>query len=142
MRTARVVLLAFFVFFLANWLDVWWLGATDFASDAFYDGSAALVTLALPALLAGLVIGLWGKSRAVMRAVMLFAVLGGVNLLHPLWRVPLVSPHSAHSGAMHYFLHSPFVLVTFGTLGAWLAGQLASGRWTLTDKEPVALPPD
>ena len=142
MRTFGAALLALLTFFLANRLGVGWLGATDFASDAFYDGCAAIVTLALPSLLAGTVLGLGAKSRAVTLAVMLFAVLGVVNVLHPLWRVPLVSPHSVHSGVMHYFLHSPLVVLTFGTLGAWLAGQFAAGRWTLTDKEPVALPPD
>ncbi len=39
---------------------------------------------------------------------------------------------------MHYFLHSPFCLLTFGLLGTWLAEQFALGRFTLADKTPVS----
>ncbi len=38
---------------------------------------------------------------------------------------------------MHYFLHNPLCLFTFGLLGAWLAEQFALGRFRLADDTPV-----
>ena len=129
------------VFFLLNAVGVWWLGATVFASDAFYDGSAAILTLALPAFVGGLIIGLIARGQGLRVALVSFVLLGAFSLAHLLWRVPLVSPHSAHSGAMHYMLRSPLVALAFGALGAWLAEQFTQGRFRLADPAPV-LPPD
>lgn len=141
-RAFAAPLLALLLFWTANGIGVWWLGATEFASDAFYDGCAGIVTLALPSLLAGLIVG-WGvRDRALLVAATTFGTLGVVGLLFPLWRVPLVSPHSAHSGAMHYLLHNPIVPVTFGMLGTWAAEQFQLGRWTLADKTPTLPPGD
>ena len=55
----------------------------------------------------------------------------------PFWHIPPVSAESAHSGGMHYFLYNPLVALAFGSLGAWTASQFATGKWTLTDPEPV-----
>ena len=123
---------------LLNRLGVWWLGATDFASDSFYDGCAAFLTLSLPAFLAGLVIGFVAREHALNVAALTFAVFCAFGLAHPFWRVPPVSPESVHSGGMHYFLTSPFVALAFGSLGAWGASQLATGKWTLADAQPVS----
>ena len=121
-------------------LGLWWLGATLFTSEAYYDACAALLTLALPAFCAGLAIGLVARRDALTASACAFALFCVAGFVHPFWSVPPVSPHSAHSGGMHYFLHSPLVALAFGTLGAWLAGQFASGQWALADREPVQPP--
>ena len=123
---------------LLNRIGVWWLGATDFSSDSFYDGCAAFLTLTLPAFLAGLVVGFVAREQALNVAAIAFAVFCAFGFVHPFWRIPPVSPESAHSGGMHYFLYSPLVALAFGTLGAWLAGQFATGKWTLADPQPVS----
>lgn len=132
--------LGLLVFLALNRLDGLWLGATVFTSDAFYDGFAALATLVMPAFCAGLVVGFFTRHEALTAGAILFALFCIVGFVHPFWRIPEVSPHSAHSGGMHYFLYNPLVALAFGTLGAWVAGQFATGRWTLTDPEPVQPP--
>lgn len=128
--------LALTLFF--NWLGFCWLGATVFGTDALYDGSAAIVTLALPALLGGIGLGLTAREAGLNVAAATFALFCAAGFLHPFWRIPAVSPASAHSGAMHYFLQSPLVVLAFGTLGAWAASQFATGRWTLADEQPIS----
>jgi len=126
------------VFVVVNMLGIKWLRGSEFSSPAFYDGFAAFLTLALPAFLAGLTLGFLIPERRVLLAWPVFGMLAVVSLAHPLWHIPPVSPQSAHSGAMHYFLHSPFCLFTFGLLGAWLAEQFALGRFKLADDTPVS----
>ena len=123
---------------LLNRLGVWWLGATIFTSDSFYDGCAAFLTLLIPSLVGGLVIGFLAREHALNVAAMTFAVFCAAGFTHPFWRIPPVSPESVHSGAMHYFLHSPLVALAFGSLGAWGASQFATGKWTLADEQPVS----
>ncbi len=121
-----------------NRVGVWWLGANVFASDSFYDGCAALLTLALPSFLGGLALGFLAREQALNTAAMAFALFCAFAFSHPFWRIPLVSPESIHSGPMHYFLHSPLVALAFGSLGAWLAGQFMTGKFTLADDQPVS----
>jgi hypothetical protein len=123
---------------LFNRIGVWWLGANDFASDSFYDGCAAVLTLLLPSFLGGLGLGFLAREQALNTAAMAFALFCAVGFSHPFWRIPLVSPESVHSGMMHYFLHVPLVALAFGTLGGWLAGQFATGKFTLADEQPVS----
>ena len=123
---------------LFNRVGVWWLGATVFISDSFYDGCAAFLTLTLPAFLAGLVVGFIAREQALNVAALAFVLFCAFGFVHPFWRIPPVSPESAHSGGMHYFLHSPLVVLAFGSLGAWAASQLATGKWTLADPQPVS----
>ena len=123
---------------LLNRLGVWWLGATDFASDSFYDGCAAFLTLTLPAFLAGLVVGFLAREQGLNVAALTFALFCAAGFVRPFWRIPPVSPESAHSGGMHYFLYSPLVALAFAALGAWLASQFATGKWTLADPQPVS----
>jgi len=123
---------------LLNRAGVWWLGATDFSSDSFYDGCAAFLTLSLPAFLAGLVVGFLAREQGLNVAALTFALFCAVGFVHPFWRIPPVSPESAHSGGMHYFLYNPLVALAFGSLGAWLASQFATGKWTLADPQPVS----
>ncbi len=123
---------------LLNRIGVWWLGATDFASDSFYDGCAAFLTLSLPAFLAGLAVGFLAREQGLNVAALTFALFCTVGFVHPFWRIPPVSPESAHSGGMHYFLYNPLVALAFAALGAWLASQFATGKWTLADEQPVS----
>ena len=123
---------------LLNWLGVWWLGATEFASDSFYDVCAAFMTLTFPALLAGLAVGFIAREQGLNVGALTFALFCAFGFVHPFWRIPLVSPESAHSGGMHYFLYSPLVALAFGSLGAWAASQFATGKWTLADAQPVS----
>lgn len=136
-RLLLAVTLGVALFFAVNAFGGWWLRATVFASDAFYDGCAAILTLALPAFIGGLAIGFLTGARGVAVSLAVFAGVGAISLMHPLWRVPLVSPHSVHSGAMHYFLHNPIVALTFGAAGAWLAAQFVLGRFRLADAQPI-----
>jgi len=123
---------------LLNRIGVWWLGATDFASDSFYDGCAAFLTLSLPAFLAGLAVGFLAREHGLNAAAVTFALFCAAGFVHPFWRIPPVSPESAHSGGMHYFLYNPLVALAFAALGAWLASQFATGKWTLADPQPVS----
>jgi hypothetical protein len=123
---------------LLNRLGVWWLGATDFASDSFYDGCAAFLTLTLPAFLAGLAVGFLAREQGLNVAALTFALFCAAGFVRPFWRIPPVSPESAHSGGMHYFLYNPLVALAFAALGAWLASQFATGKWTLADPQPVS----
>lgn len=125
---------------IANAAGLWWLRESDFASAAFYDGSAMFLTLAIPALLGGLLLGWIAREEALNTAALTFVLFCLVGLLHPFWQIPRVTAQSAHSGLLHYFLYDPLVALAFGTLGAWFAGQFAAGRWTLADSEPV-MPP-
>jgi len=123
---------------LLNRIGVWWLGATDFSSDSFYDGCAAFLTLSLPAFLAGLAVGFLAREQGLNVAALTFALFCAVGFVRPFWRIPPVSPESAHSGGMHYFLYNPLVALAFAALGAWLASQFATGKWTLADEQPVS----
>lgn len=125
---------------LLNALGTVWLNATVFQSDALYDGSAALLTLLLPSVFGGLPIGFIARSQGLNVAAAAFGLFCGVGFVHPFWRIPLVSPEAVHSGAIHYFLYSPLVALAFGSLGAWVASQFATGVWTLNDSEPVSPP--
>lgn len=123
---------------LLNRIGVWWLGANDFSSDSFYDGCAAFLTLPLPAFLSGLTVGFLAREQGLNVAALTFALFCAVGFVHPFWRIPPVSPESAHSGGMHYFLYNPLVALAFAALGAWLASQFATGKWTLVDEQPVS----
>jgi len=123
---------------LLNRIGVWWLGANDFSSDAFYDVCAAFLTLTLPAFLAGLAVGFLAREQGLNVAALTFAGFCAAGFVHPFWRIPPVSPESAHSGGMHYFLYNPLVALAFAALGAWLASQFATGKWTLADPQPVS----
>lgn len=125
------------VFFAVNKAGVWWLSGSQFSSSAFYDGWAACLTLALPAFLGGLCLSFIAPARRIMLAFIVFGMLSLMGSADHWLQVPLVSPQSAHSSAMHYFLHSPLCLISFALLGAWLAEQFALGRFTLADRTPV-----
>jgi hypothetical protein len=125
---------------LLNALGIAWLGATVFQSNALYDGSAAFVTLLLPSLFGGLPIGFLARQHSLNVAAAAFGLFCVIGFVHPFWRIPLVSPEAVHSGAIHYFLHSPLVALAFGSLGAWVASQFSTGAWTLADPEPVRPP--
>ena len=125
---------------LLNRLGVLWLDGTVFESDALYDGSAVFGTLLLPSLIGGLPIGFLSRTSGLNVAAVTFGLFCVVGFVHPFWRIPLVSPEAVHSGAIHYFLHSPLVALAFGSLGAWVASQFSTGAWKLADAEPV-LPP-
>ena len=139
-RWLLAAVLGLVLFLVLNRLGLWWLGATLFTADSYYDACAALLTLSLPAFCAGLVIGFLTRRDALTAGAVFFAIFCVVGFVHPFWRIPEVSPESAHSGGMHYFLHSPLVALAFGTLGAWVAGQFSTGQWTLIDPEPVEPP--
>lgn len=125
---------------LLNAIGIWWVNATIFESDALYDGSAALLTLLLPSLFGGLPVGFLARAQGLNVAAAAFGLFCIVGFVHPFWRIPLVSPEAVHSGAIHYFLHSPLVALAFGSLGAWVASQFSTGAWRLADADPV-LPP-
>lgn len=127
---------------IVNALAVVWLGAAVFATNAFYDGCALFLTLAIPSLLGGLVLGWLAREWGLQTAAGTFLLFCLVGLAwRPFWRIPLVSPQSVHSGLMHYFLYSPLVALAFGALGAWLASQFATGRFSLADRDPVTPSP-
>ncbi len=138
LRVWAAVIVGLLVFFAVNALGVWWLRGSQFSSNAFYDGWAAGITLALPAFLGGLCVGFVAVRRRIVTALIAFGWVALEAFIRPRWHIPPVSPQSAHSGAMHYFLHSPLCLLTFALLGAWLAEQFALGRFTLADKTPVS----
>ena len=123
---------------LLNRVGTWWLRETIFEADSFYDGSAALLTLAIPALFAGIALGLMAREDGLNVAAVTFALFCAVGFVHPFWRIPHVSYQSRHSGGMHYFLYNPIVALAFAALGAWGASQLATGKWTLADEQPVS----
>lgn len=126
----------------ANALSVVWLGAAVFATNAFYDGCALFLTLALPSLVGGVVLGAMAREWGLQTAAGTFLLFCLAGLLwHPFWRIPLVSPQSVHSGLMHYFLYNPLVALAFGALGAWFASQFVTGRFSLADREPVSPSP-
>lgn len=116
------------------------LGASEASYDSFYDGCVALLTLALPSFLGGLVISRFAKSSAQAVSIIAFVVAAVVGAVHPYWQVPMVSPHSEHSGFMYYMLCNPIVILAFGTFGGWLGGEFATGRFTFADREPPDLP--
>ncbi len=117
----------------ANAIAIIWMRATIFESDGFHDGFAAIITLAFPSLLGGLVLGWIARAHALNVAVVTFAVFCVAGSLHPFWRIPGVSRHTP---LLHYFLFSPLVALAFGALGGWLGGQFAVGRFVLADKQP------
>lgn len=128
------------VFFAVNAVGIAWLRDAIFEADAYYDGFALFLTLIVPSLLGGLLAGWLGREHGLPVAALAFLPVMLSGLIHPLWRIPPVSPHSARSGLMHYFLYNPLVALAFGALGGWLGSQFATGRFTLADAEPV-LPP-
>jgi hypothetical protein len=120
-----------------NAVTVAWLRGTDFDSNAFYDGCCALLTLVIPSLAGGTVAAVIARAQfgpASFLAFLLFSVAG---LIHPFWQIPRVSPQSAHSLGMHYFLYNPLVTLPFGMASAWITGQLITGKWRLEDDKPV-----
>lgn len=120
-----------------NMVGIAWMRASQFAGNATYDGYALFLTLAIPALLGGIAIGLIAGRQGLHVAAIAFVLFCGVGFVRPFWAIPLVSPQSAHSGMMHYFLYDPLVALAFAALGAWGASQFAVGNWTLTDREPI-----
>jgi len=105
--------------------------------ESFYDGSVALFTLAVPAFLGGMLMSKIVGASASKASLIAFGIAAVVGLIHPFWQIPMVSPHSAHSPFMAYMVRSPLVILAFGSLGGWLGGEFASGRFTLADREPV-----
>jgi hypothetical protein len=147
-KAVLVALAAIVVLVAANWIAFIILRASDTggvlpqeaaAFDSFYDGCLALSTLALPSLLGGLLIGYMIKGRALTVALPTYALAAVVGFVHPYWHVAMVAQEAVHSGAMHYLLHNPLVILACGTFGAWLAGEFAIGRFTLADRQPVDL---
>ncbi|MDQ2800517.1 MAG: hypothetical protein M3Y13_12870 [Armatimonadota bacterium] len=137
---ARLILAALAglaLLFLLNLLGILWLNGTLFETNAFYDGCAAILTLALPALIAGLLVGLLAREQGLNLSALTFALFCLIGFVHHYWRIPPVSAHSVHSGLMHYFLYNPLVALAFGTLGGWFGSLLATGKVTLADPEPV-----
>lgn len=120
-----------------NAVGIAWMRASQFAGDASYDGYALFLTLAIPALLGGIAIGLIAARQGLYVAAISFVLFCGAGLFRPFWSIPLVSPESTHSGLMHYFLYNPLVALAFGSLGAWVASQFAVGNWKLADREPI-----
>ena len=118
----------------ANAVAFVWINATLFDRDGFHDGFAAIVTLAFPAFLGGLALGLIARAHALNVATAAFVLFCVVGFVHPFWRIPDVSQHTP---LMHYFLFSPLVALAFGALGAWLGGQFATGKFTLADQQPI-----
>lgn len=116
------------------------LGGSEQAYDSFYDGCVALLTLAVPSFLGGLLMSRVVGTSASRASLIAFGIAAVIGLIHPFWQVPIVSAHSAHSPFMAYMLRSPLVILAFGTLGGWLGGEFASGRFTLADREPPYLP--
>ena len=108
--------------------------------ESFYDGSVALLTLAIPSFLGGLLISKFAGASAAKVSQCAFTVAAVVGLVHRFWQVPMVTAHSAHSAFMFYMLRNPLVILAFGSLGGWLGGEFASGRFTLADREPPHLP--
>lgn len=108
--------------------------------ESFYDGSVALLTLAIPSFLGGLLISKIAGASAARVSQCAFAIAAVVGLVHRFWQVPMVTAHSAHSAFMFYMLRNPLVILAFGSLGGWLGGEFASGRFTLADREPPHLP--
>lgn len=119
------------------------LGSSQPAYDSFYDGCVALLALALPAFLGGLLTSRIVGASAQKVSVAAFGVAMIAGLIcwkHPYWRIPPVSGHSIHSAFMHYMLSNPIVILAFGTLGGWLGGEFASGRFVLDDREKPYMP--
>ena len=119
---------------LANRVAVAWLHATLFDGPAFHDGFAAIVTLAFPAFLGGLVLGLIARASALTVAALAFALFCVAGGLHPFWRIPDVSRHTP---LLYLFLYTPLPALALGPLAAWLGGQFATGRFTLADHQPI-----
>jgi hypothetical protein len=125
---------------LLNILAVWWLGATLFSDPAFYDGCAALLTLAIPAFAGGLLMGLLAREAGQNVSAIAFALFTIVGFAHRFWLVPPVSPYSAHSRLMHFLLYWPLIALACGALGGWLGQQFATGKYTLADRETPRIP--
>jgi hypothetical protein len=141
-RFVLAAIVAVVVAIAANRIGAAWIGNADFEDNAFHDGFAALLTQAIPALLGGAVAGAIARESGLYAALAAFALAAVAQIIlgaahTSLWHVPLVAPQSAHSRGLHYMLHNPIVPVAFGTLGGWLAGQFATGKFTLADREPV-----
>ena len=133
-RLLLAAVLGLAVTLAANAIGVVWLGATLFENNGFHDGFAAIVTLAFPALLGGLALGLIARTFALNVAAAVGALFCVGGFLHPFWRIP---PVSQHTPPMHFFLFSPLVVLAFISLGGWLGGQFGTGHFTLADKQPV-----
>lgn len=138
LRLLAAALAGVAVTLVVNLLGVLWLGAAIFATDSFYDGCAMFLTLVIPSLAGGAVLGALAREWGLQTAAGTFLIFCLVGLLwHPFWRIPLVSPLSVHSGLMHYFLYNPLVALAFGALAAWVASQFAAGKFVLADREPI-----
>ncbi len=138
LRLLAAALAGVAVTLVVNALGVIWLGAAIFASDSFYDGCAMFLTLVIPSLAGGAVLGWLAREWGLQTAAGTFLIFCLVGFAwHPFWRIPLVSPQSVHSGLMHYFLYNPLVALAFGALGAWVASQFAVGKFVLADREPI-----
>ncbi|MGO8670594.1 MAG: hypothetical protein ACLQVD_04400 [Capsulimonadaceae bacterium] len=137
---------------LINRLAAAFLGGADFGEAvdegvtgpyfSFYDGCVLVWTLAAPAFLGGLALAAFVREAAWRVSVPAFAVAALVGFVWRYWRIPIVSPASAHNGLIHYMTHSPLVLLAFGTLGAWVGSEFASGRFTLQDPVPIRPGPE
>ena len=137
LRPGLAVAAGLAVTLLANAVGVYWVSNAVLADAGSYDGWAAILTLALPSLLGGVALGLVARAPGMNLAAVTYALFGLAGLLLPLWRVPLVSPQAAHSGLMHFWLHSFAVPLGLGTLGGWLGSQFSTGKFALADREPV-----
>jgi hypothetical protein len=107
---------------------------------SFYDGCVVLFTLVVPAFLGGLALASIARGEALKVSIAAFGAAAIVGLWHPYWQVRFVSPYAVHNRMVYYMLHNPIVIVAFGTFGAWLGGEFATGRFSLNDREPVHVP--
>jgi hypothetical protein len=135
--TAYAAVAAIAVTFAVNTAGYWWLRATDFDSHSFYDGCCAILTLAAPAVAGGIVAAIFARRNYGPASACAFALFSIAGFIHPCWHIPTVSPESAQSPGMHYFLYNPLVTLPFGMAAAWAAGQLTTGKWKLEDDKPV-----
>jgi len=67
-------------------------------------------------------------------------VLMAAGFVHPFWRIGAVSYVARHSGLLHYLTASPIVVLTFIAAGAWIGGELRSGRITIGDPPDMKMP--
>ena len=123
---------------LLNRIGVWWLGANDFASDSFYDGCAASPDPDAPRLPGGPRRRLRRPRTGAKRCRPCLCRLLRVRLRPPVLAHPAGSPSRPIPAACTTSYTAPLVALAFGSLGAWGASQFSTGKWTLTDPEPVS----
>ena len=136
LRLLGAGLLGLLLFFAANRVAVWWLGATAFSEDSFYDGCCGVLTLAAPALLGGFVLGLLARGQGLNVAAAAFLLVCLAGFLHPVWRVPPVSAHAPDA----LLLVQPAGRIGVRCARRLAGGQFATGKFTLADREPVTMP--